>query len=383
MSRWCAFWLVTAMTVSVLVGSTATAPAPAAAAPRVLDTVCDNMHTLGKLTQGSRERARSIMRGRVDLGQYGVLRLPRNPTWRPQRGLDLAGDRYQNSLHWALPLLKRGLIDGGRDGAAMRARFRYLLHDWVRDHPRGKRGYWVNHPQYAGFRLGTWVCSYRLLKRDSTRRWVAKQMRYDLKVALRGYSPYANNTMLNLQLSAYAAAREVGSRAQVREARGHVLALERRLVRGDGSDREGAPGYGLYFATIMYRTANVFEAYHANGAAGKTRHAIAEQSSFVAHASRPDRRLVTIGDTRLQKIPDVFASSSAAGWVRTGGRKGHHPRKKYTRWSGGYAFGRSGWVAGRDRSSTFYSVRTNHAPTLGAHRHSDTTGVTVYADGVA
>ncbi len=346
------------------------------------DVICENMHTLGSLTRADVGRARAIMGGTVDMNQYGTMTLAANPSWKPQAGLDTAGDRYMHSLHWALPLLKTGLALGDAEGQAMERRFVDLMVDWVRDHPVSKRTYWQNHPQYLGFRIGTFVCMNRLATAPAHRDWAAKQLRVELKKAL-AYGTSGNNTTLNLKLTAYAGARQAGTAAQRTTLRDQTVNVARRLAHADGSDLEGAPGYGLYLGTIMHRAHQVFTRYGATSSAAKIASMLQARGSFYAHASRPDRYLETIGDTHLQRIPaGVFSANSEAEWVRTSGASGAKPSALYKRYAGGYAFGRSGWVAGTDTSSTFYSLRTADRYALPSHRHADTTAMTWYADGV-
>lgn len=358
----------------------APSPAPAAAG---YDGVCENLHTLGSLTRADVTRARAIMDGTVDMGQYGTMRLAADPSWAPQSGLDLAGDRYMHSLHWALPLLKTGLALGDAEGRSMVDRFTQIVVDWVHDNPVKKRTYWQNHPQYLGFRIGTFVCMNRLDPSAAHRAWAAQQLRVELTTAL-AYGTSGNNTMMNLKLAAYAAARQAGTEAQRVRLRDQTVNVASRLAHADGSDLEGAPGYGLYLGTIMHRTYNVFTLYGATSSAAKIASMLNARGSFYAQSTRPDRYLETIGDTHLQRIPSgIFSATSEAEWVRTSGTAGRKPSTLYRRYSGGYAFGRSGWVAGTDTSSTFYSLRTADGYAFWSHRHADTTAMTMYADGVS
>jgi hypothetical protein len=356
-------------------------PTARAAEVRHEDAICNAMHTWKVPTDESAQAAQ-IMAGTVDLGTYGTMALAGNPNWKPQGTLDLAGNRYQNSLHWALPLLREGTKPGGQK---LTARFMALLRDWVKDHPKDERGGWIDHVQYGGFRLGTWVCAERLLTDPADRQWVANQMKVDLAVQLKHFTTTgANNTMLNSALAAYAAAWEVGTAKQRTEALKNVTTLRPTLLNADGSDVEGAPGYGSYLSQILLRTETVLTARKALSAAGAARSSIDRQGDFLAQATRPDRNIESIGDGALRKIASgIFAADSTATWARTSGKQGIEPTRTYSRWSGGYVFGRSKWVKGRDISSSYYSFRTSTRAPATAHRHRDTTGVTFYSDGVS
>jgi hypothetical protein len=369
--------------VAMVLGALALTGSAQAADVRRDDPVCDAMHTFS-VPRNEATQAAKIMSGTVDLGTYGTMWLDPDPNWADQPTLDLAGNRYQDSLHWALPLLREGTRPGP-EAAAMTARFVALLQDWVADHPAGQRGGWLDHPQYGGFRLGTWVCAQRLLTDPFQRAWVVAQERLDLAVQLKRFSTNgANNTMLNSQLAAFAAARDVGTPAQRKQALKNINALRPLLLNADGSDVEGAPGYGSYLSQILVRTERVLTTYGAVKSAAKARESVNRQGDFLAQATRPDRYIESIGDGYLRRISSgVFAEDTTATWARTGGKQGVKPTAKYSRWQGGYVFGRSSWVKGRDESSTYYSLRTSTIAPATAHRHLDTTSVTFYSNGVS
>ncbi len=376
--------MVSAVLVTALLGPLSS-PAQAAAARRE-DAVCNAMHTLVVPTDESAVTAQ-IMAGNVTMTTYGSFWLAPDPDWTPQTTLDTAGNRYMQSLNWAVPLLREG-TRSTPEAPAETARFVALLRDWVADHPVKQRGGWIDHVQYGGFRLGTWVCADRLLTKAANaadRKWVRAQEKIDLKVQLDKFTTNgANNTMLNSAITAYAAAHQVGTAKQKTRALAHVNAVRKILLKADGSDIEGAPGYGSYLSQILVRAETVLKHYGATGSAAAIRLMINRQASFLAQATRPDRYIESIGDGALRKIAGgVFPTSSDANWVRTSGTSGTKPAAKYSRWTGGYVFGRSAWVAGKDEKSTYYSLRTSTTALATAHRHLDTTGLTFYSDGVS
>jgi hypothetical protein len=375
--------MVAALCIAVTGQASLLASSAQAAGPRHDDVICNAMHTWS-VPKDESAAAANIMAGTVDMGTYGTMQLAEDPDWAPQATLDLAGNRYQNSLHWALPLLREG-TRSGPEAEALTARFVALLHDWVNDHPKSARGSWIDHQQYGGFRLGTWVCANRLLTDPVERSWVAAQMKIDLAVQLKRFTTNgANNTMLNSALAAFEAAQEVGTAKQRTRSLKNVNALRAVLLNADGSDIEGAPGYGSYLSQILDRTERVLAARKAVKSAAAVRLSINQQGDFLAQATRPDRYIESIGDGALRKIASgIFPTATDATWVRTSGKQGTKPTVKYSRWSGGYVFGRSSWVKGRDQSSSFYSFRTSTMAPATAHRHRDTTGVTFFSDGVS
>lgn len=361
------------------------------------DTVCPDLFGYNDPTLKVKT-ARAIMAGQVDMDDYGSFTIPVDgttgtlvPTWRTQSTLDLAGNRYVDSLQWTVPLLRVGMDKltknpDNPEAAAMVAQFVALLRSWVAAQPApAKRGVWVNHPQYAGFRLGVFVCAVRELPDPADNAWMAGQARAELAVQLAKFTTAgANNTMLNSALAAYAAAMTVGTPAQQAQALANIVRLAGTLTYADGSDEEGAPGYGVYLATIESRAADVLTAYGHTAQAATVRAAMDRSAAFLTAATRPDRRIETLGDTQYRGIPaTLFPASSTATWVATRGESGTKPKDLFSAWTGGYVFGRSDWLAGEDESSSFYSVRTGRTTPNAAHRHSDTTGVTWYSRGVS
>ena len=114
---------------------------------------------LGRAQKGTAPKARALMAGRADLGQYGWFRLKADPSWRPVTTLDSSGKGHMHSLHYLLPLLRRGVKTGNRDFID---RFYFLIHDWVRDNKPGARSprdVWDLPTIYEGFRSLVLVCA--------------------------------------------------------------------------------------------------------------------------------------------------------------------------------------------------------------------------------
>jgi hypothetical protein len=268
-------WLSAAVGAALLAGLVGAPPGragdpeqpPVAVLAPAEDTVCPALfgYTDGTL---KRKTARAIMTGAIDMGDYGAFTLATDPItgalvpdWSDRTTLDLAGDRYLDALRWTVPLLRVGRDLANPEGDAMVEQFMALLRSWVATHPRKERDAWMNHPQYGGFRLATFVCGVREVPDAADNAWLVKQARIDLDVQLGKYFlAGANNTMLNSQVAAFAAAMTVGTTKQQKRARSNLLALAAVQTHRDGSDREGAPGYGLYAATILSRVASVLAA---------------------------------------------------------------------------------------------------------------------------
>lgn len=102
-------------------------------------------------------------------------------------------------------------------------------------------------------------------------------------------------------------------------------------------------------------------------------------AAFLAHATRPDGYMMTIGDTHLKKVEPT-------GWpevdyVATLGDEGEPPSATTVIAPNGFILGRSGW-GGDGRSyaeETAYSLR--YGPRIKSHQHEDRGGITFFAGG--
>ncbi|MEX5249666.1 UNVERIFIED_CONTAM: heparinase II/III family protein [Kocuria sp. CPCC 205295] len=100
---------------------------------------------------------------------------------------------------------------------------------------------------------------------------------------------------------------------------------------------------------------------------------------FLAHATRPDGFMMTIGDTHLKPV-------ERSGWpevdyVASLGAEGTPPSATAITAPNGFIFGRSGW-GGEGRSykeETTYSLR--YGPRIRSHQHDDRGSITYYSGG--
>jgi hypothetical protein len=100
--------------------------------------------------------------------------------------------------------------------------------------------------------------------------------------------------------------------------------------------------------------------------------------TFLAHATRPDGRYETLGDTS-----DRFATAIAgtpAEYAASRGQRGRKPSTEIAVFQRGYAFGRTGWGEDRRfRDEAFFSLSFGSGMQI--HGHDDGGAVTLYSLG--
>ena len=331
--------LCTALTLGVLSGPAAEAAPVTTSAINVVGAAAQCDMGLGRPQKGTAAKARALMAGRAQINEYGWFHLAANPSWKPVSTLDSSGKGYMHSLHYLLPLLRRGVKTGNK---AMIDRFYFLVHDWFKDNKPGgptSRYAW-GPPIYEGFRSLVLVCAAAGPRGNAP--WLLKALKQNGEMAARAdrYEGI-NNASLHQSMGLYAIGVAIGRPAWRRLAIARIRALVVRLVHEDGSDEEGAPNYAI----------NNYRWF--NQAAERMRRAgdpvppelsrVDATPAFIAHATRPDGRVEALGDGFPSPLGPTAWLGTAAEWSSTGGASGFAPSDTMTAYAGGYVFGRSGW----------------------------------------
>jgi hypothetical protein len=376
--------LCLALAAGVLTGAPAGAAptAPTAGVPHVNQVAAASQCPigLGRPQKGSAPKARALMAGHASLNEYGSFHLAADPKWKPVSTLDSSGKGYMHSLHYLLPLLRRGVKTGNKEFID---RFYFLLHDWYRD-PHNKPGglnsrYAWGPPIYEGFRSLVFVCAAAGPRGSAP--WLAKALKKQGEMAASS-ARYegVNNASLHQQMGLYAVAVTLGRPAWRTLARDRIGALAERLIHSDGSDEEGA----LTYAQNDYRWFNqAAERFRRAGDAIPASFAhVAAIPSFLAQATRPDGRIEALGDSSPTLLGARDWSGTPAEWAATGGISGTPPSATFSSYAGGYVFGRSGWgdEARPLVDQTFYSVRAGQGSGI-PHAHDDAGALTLYSYG--
>ncbi len=374
--------LCLALAAGALAGSPAEAAPrrPAAGTPHVNQVAAASQCPigLGRPKKGTAPKARALMTGHASLGEYGHFRLAKNPKWRPVHTLDSSGKGHMHSLHYLLPLLRRGEKTGNKE---FLARFYFLLHDWYRDNKPGgptSRYAW-GPPIYEGFRSLVMVCAAAGPR--GTAPWLARALKQQGAMAA-SWARYegVNNASLHQQMGLYAIAVTLGKPAWRKLARARISALAARLIHPDGSDEEGALTYAQNDYRWFNQAAERFRRAHDTVPADFDR--IAAIPGFLAQATRPDGRLEALGDSSPTLLSARSWDGTAAEWQATDGASGVPPSATFSAYAGGYVFGRSGWGS-KDRplvDETYYSVRAGQGSGI-PHAHDDAGALTLYSHG--
>nr|WP_231134473.1 heparinase II/III family protein [Motilibacter deserti] len=317
------------------------------------------------------------MAGRAELGNYGWFPLAKDVSWRPYSTLDSSGKGHMHSLDWLLPLLREGARTGN---TAMVDRFYAVLQDWVKDNGpnASSRRYAWGPPIYEGFRALALTCAAAGPKGRSA--WLVKAMvqHGGMLSDPRRYEG-VNNASLHQAMGLYALAVTLGREDWKRVAASRMGSLATRLINADGSDNEGAPGYGVsnyrWFGEARTRLERGGSALPASF------DRVADVPEFITMATRPDGRLEALGDTSPNTLKASLWAGTAAEFAQTRGKSGPRPPATFAAYSGGYVFGRSGWGESRSfRNETFFSLRAGRKSGI-PHAHDDVSSVTLYAYG--
>ena len=285
-----------------------------------------------------------------------------------------------HSLHYLLPLLRRGVKTGNKEFIE---RFYFLLHDWYRD-PHNKPGgansrYAWGPPIYEGFRSLVFVCAAAGPR--GTAPWLAKALKKQGEMAASS-ARYegVNNASLHQQMGLYAVAVTLGRPAWRNLARQRIAILAARLIHPDGSDEEGA----LTYAQNDYRWFNqAAERFRRAGDAIPPEFARLDAiPGFLAQATRPDGRIEALGDSSPTLLGARDWAGTPAEWAATGGASGVPPSSTFSAYAGGYVFGRSGWGSESRPlvDQTYYSVRAGQGSGI-PHAHDDAGALTLYSYG--
>ena len=324
-------------------------------------------------------QADAIMAGRITLGGYGVFVIRPNPTWRSQPSLDYSGNGHQNSLYWALPLLRVGAATGNR---VMINRFYALVLDWIKDNPVRKPRQAAAYGQIeTGFRMLTFSCaiagpipSAKIRKRlvDS----FAVQATYAAK---HWYS--VNNASFHHAAGIFAAGCTLGNAKLKNAGLRFLRRISARMIGADGSVEEGSIGYAR--STFIWTQQEIARIRSCGAVPGVELTNSDRIPGFLTFAIRPDGRYEALGDGGINKAnPSDAERVPGFLYAATAGARGTPVGALFAVFQKGFVFGHSGWGLLRPfRKETYYSVRTGvGAPTV-FHAHSDQGSLTVASQG--
>jgi hypothetical protein len=323
-------------------------------------------------TMSPRTAARHLMAGRYKLGHHPLVKLGLRPTWAEDPLRDRNWRERFQMLRFPMALMIEWRDSGER---RYLDRALALVQSWIAHNPRSDPASpysWGDHA--TAWRTMTLVCIARMLPR---RRWLVRAITTHGRVlADPGFYVGGGNHAVNQAIGLLDAGCYLGRRDWQRLAAQRIGRLVRGNIDGQGVSNEQAIRYDLY-DYVRYTAAR--DHLRACGyGVPRDFERVLRTPSFLAHATRPDGRYETLGDT-ADRSATAFAGTPAQ-FAATGGRAGVKPSAEIAIFRRGYAFGRTGW--GEDRpfaDERFFSLSFGAGMRL--HGHDDGGSVTLYGYG--
>ena len=318
-----------------------------------------------------------LLAHRLKMAPHTEWALPDDPTWREDPFEDRNWCFQYHSLRWLEPL-RRAAVK--RDAAALEMWLHYMQ-DWTAKNPRGNpASEWAWVDMADGLRAQQLCLAAPLVWRRANEHlpWIEAAIR-DHAEHLADPDHMGNaNHALHQQESLFMCGRVLKEEKYWQLASERMGALLREQYDEQGMNAEGAPAYHHNNFIWWEKALRRFDVEQLPRPEGAERHLHAPEQ--IAHATRPDGTLVSIGDTdvlRPHKIDSPFTD-----YVTTDGAEGTAPVETVAVYDAGYVFARSGWGdAQRPYSAqTYYTLR--FGPARRVHGHPDGTSLTFSAEGV-
>ncbi len=318
-------------------------------------------------------QADEIMAGRLRLGTFAPVLLPRDPTWREDKGRDPQWRFQFHALRWIVPLFEAARATGR---TAYRDRAAFLLRDWARTNPRGAAASAMAwDPHATGWRAGVYACGVAALGRQA---WLLDALaRHGAALADPRFYESVGNHAVNESIGLLDAGLVLRRRAWLDLAIARLARVITSSVDAQGVMSEGAIFYQRYWYTRAVVARGRIQAAGRPVPAAFAR--IDRMPVFLAFATLPDRTYEMIGDTTLTTAAAI--SGTVAEFAATAGARGPRPTTRFATFARGYAFGRSGWGASRPYADEIaYTIRYGPPPVT-THQHDDATALSLYAYG--
>lgn len=320
----------------------------------------------------------ALLAGRVTLLPHPEWDLPDQVTWREDPFQDRNWVFQFHMLRWLDPLRRAASADGHDEAYEMW--FRYVR-DWTEKNPPSKpQTWWAWTDMSDGIRALQLCLAAPLVAERSPQElgWLEETIRtHAVHLADPAKQGVANHALHQAE------GLFVCGRA-LRDSSLWELALERmdalivEQYDEQGVNAEAAIAYHDSNYLWWEKTLRRIDIERLERPAGAERHRLAPEE--IAHATRPDGTLVTIGDTDPQ--PPKSVRSPFVQYVTSDGARGMAPKDRVKVYDAGYVFGRSGWGENGRRFSqeTFYSIGFGRADRV--HGHPDGGALTYSGNGV-
>ncbi|GAA1327096.1 hypothetical protein GCM10009592_13570 [Brachybacterium rhamnosum] len=318
-----------------------------------------------------------LLAHQLKMAPHPEWRIPEDPTWLEDPFEDRNWCFQYHSLRWLEPL-RRAAVK--RNAPALEMWLHYMQ-DWTAKNPReGAASPWAWVDMADGLRATQLCLAAPLVWRRANAHlpWIEAAIR-DHAEHLADPDHMGNaNHALHQQEALFICGRVLKEERYWRLASQRMGSLLREQYDEQGMNAEGAPAYHHNNFIWWEKALRRFDLEQLPRPEGADRHLHAPEQ--IAHATRPDGTLVSIGDTdvlRPTKIDTPFTD-----YVTTDGAEGTAPSETVAVYDAGYVFARSGWGdAQRPYSAqTYYTLR--FGPARRVHGHPDGTSLTYSARGV-
>ena len=251
----------------------------------------------------------------------------------------------------------------------------FLLQDWVKDNPRvGAPSIWAWNDHSAALRAIVLACALPYFPEAT---WLRPALQlHGTTLADETFYVDHGNHALNQAIGLLEIAQVLGRSDWRRLAADRIAVLITESVDSQGVTNEQSIGYQFYNLTRYRMAESRLKALGLSVPATFSR--LDQMPKFLAHATRPDGRYETIGDTDLSLAPAIPGTWSE--FAATKGTRGPKPPATVAVYRAGFLFARTGWGEKRPfADETFLSLRFGPAPYI--HGHADGTGITLYGYG--
>lgn len=323
-------------------------------------------------TMTPRVAAGHLMAGRYKLGHHPLVSLGLRPTWSEDPLRDRNWRERLHMLRFLMALMIEWHDSGDR---RYRDRALALVRSWIAHNPRSDPASaysWGDHA--TAWRTMTLVCIARMMPRQT---WLVRAIAtHGAVLADPAFFVGRGNHALNQAMGLLDAGCYLRRKGWQRLAAQRIGRLVAKSISAQGVSNEQAIRYDLYDYLRFIAARDHLRA--CGYPAPRDFERVLRIPTFLAHATRPDGRYETLGDTTDRSATAI--KGTPAEFAATRGRRGPRPRAEIAILKRGYAFGRTGW--GEDRpfeDEAFFSLSFGSGQQM--HGHDDGGAVTLYALG--
>lgn len=318
-----------------------------------------------------------LLEGRLTMPPHAEWQLPHEPTWTEDPFQDRNWCFQFHTLRWLEPI-RRAAAKG--DAAALSMWLHYT-EDWTTKNPRrNPASTWAWVDMADGLRAQQLCLGIPLVSEHAPEQlpWLEYSIRDHAEHLADPKHVGKANHALHQAESLFVCGRVLGAESHWELAARRMSSLLKEQYDEQGMNAEGATAYHYNNFLWWERALRRFDAEGLPRPDGAERHLNAPEQ--IAHATKPDGYLVSIGDTDTQS-PQKIAHQHT-DYTTSNGTRGAAPEQAVAIYDAGYVFARSGW-GDDDRpysEQTYFTLR--FGPSRRVHGHQDGTSITYSSSGV-